>query len=388
MKASFQSLPNGQSRRDSAPGSVSPMPRGLISTIRAGDFSSSSIAPGLARSRPQSTPAFTTTGDGLIRSGGRDVERRDDDPRLDVEDQLADRASAGGEGAHDPGLRRGDLAVAEAEQLADLRAESASDRFAPGASRAARSSLARSALRSNTDLSLKSRRTWPDCVHCRSASDAIEESGSSRASSCLSSQRDIQRAVAIRRGRGEAVRLVRLEQVDPLAETPAGRRSSLTSRNVSQLPWMSKKSRVPTVIRVGFGRPHGDVVGMLHPGGDLAGDVLLGVLRADRGEQPLERRDVARRRRHGDPVVERHQVGRQGAAARVAGAAQPSGIDLGPARPGSRVPASRPRSGSWPPAGRPGAPRSRPWCARSCRGSPACPASSSRWNRSPWPIGS
>ena len=71
---------------------------------------------------------------------------------------------------------------------------------------------------------------------------------------------------------------------------------------------------------------------MLHAEGDLAGDVLLGVLRPDRGEEPLQRGDVARRRRGGHAVVEGHQVRRQRPPARAARAAEPAGVDLGAAR--------------------------------------------------------
>ena len=70
---------------------------------------------------------------------------------------------------------------------------------------------------------------------------------------------------------------------------------------------------------------------MLHAEGHLAGDVLLGVLRPDRGEEPLQRGDVARRRRGEYAVVQGHQVRRQRPAARAAGAAQAARVDLGPA---------------------------------------------------------
>src|SRR5262249_8568769 len=75
-------------------------------------------------------------------------------------------------------------------------------------------------------------------------------------------------------------------------------------------------------------RSHGEVVGVLHAAGDLAGDVLLGVLRADGREQPLQRRDVTRRRRGKDAIIQRHQVRGQRAAAGVAGAAEALRIDL------------------------------------------------------------
>ena len=125
--------------------------------------------------------------------------------------------------------------------------------------------------------------------------------------------------------------LVRLEQVDALAVAePAVDQLDLAERVPAPLDVEEVAGADREQGRLGSAQ--GDVIGVIHAGGDLAGDVLLGVLRADRGEEPLERGDVARRRRHGDPVVEGHQVGGHRAAARVAGAAQAVGIDLGPAR--------------------------------------------------------
>ena len=82
-------------------------------------------------------------------------------------------------------------------------------------------------------------------------------------------------------------------------------------------------------------RPRGaqrQVIGVLHAERDLAGDVLLGVLRADGGEQPFQRGDVARRRGTDDAVVEGHQIRGQRAAAGAAGAAELLRVDLRPAR--------------------------------------------------------
>src|SRR5262249_26977352 len=55
------------------------------------------------------------------------------------------------------------------------------------------------------------------------------------------------------------------------------------------------------------------------------------VLRAARGEEALQRRDVARRRRADDALVQRRDVRRQRAPAGDAGAAETLRIDLWPA---------------------------------------------------------
>ncbi len=79
------------------------------------------------------------------------------------------------------------------------------------------------------------------------------------------------------------------------------------------------------------GRTHRQIVGVLHAEGDLAGDILLGVLWANRRNEPFQRRDVARRGGTGDAVVEHHEIGGQGAAAGVAGTAELGCVDLGAA---------------------------------------------------------
>src|SRR6516165_8018259 len=66
---------------------------------------------------------------------------------------------------------------------------------------------------------------------------------------------------------------------------------------------------------------HREIIDVLHAESDLAGDVLLGVLRADRGEETFERGDVAGRGGTNDAVVESHEVRGHGAAAGVAGTA-------------------------------------------------------------------
>ena len=67
---------------------------------------------------------------------------------------------------------------------------------------------------------------------------------------------------------------------------------------------------------------------MVHAERDLAEDVLLGVLRSDRGKERLKAGDVTARRRRFDAVVQRHQVGRLGPSSAVAGAADAVGVDL------------------------------------------------------------
>ena len=126
------------------------------------------------------------------------------------------------------------------------------------------------------------------------------------------------------------MRLVRLEEVNSLAEAePAVEQLDLAER-------VPRALDVEEVLRPHGeqGRPRGPhrhVVGVIQAGGHLAGDVLLGVLRSDRGEEPIQRGDVAGGRGDGDPVVEGHQVRRHRSAARVSRAAQPGRVDLGAA---------------------------------------------------------
>ena len=67
---------------------------------------------------------------------------------------------------------------------------------------------------------------------------------------------------------------------------------------------------------------------MIHSSGHLAGDVLLGILGPDRGEEPLQRGDEAGRRGDGDPIIEGHQVRGQRSPSRITRAAQAACVDL------------------------------------------------------------
>ena len=78
-------------------------------------------------------------------------------------------------------------------------------------------------------------------------------------------------------------------------------------------------------------RPHEQVISVVHAEGELAEDVLLGVLRADgAGEFSEQARDVAGDGRGGDAVVEGGDIARLRAAAAVAHAAETVGADAGP----------------------------------------------------------
>ncbi len=115
-------------------------------------------------------------------------------------------------------------------------------------------------------------------------------------------------------GAGEAVRLVRLEEIDALAEAkPAIDQLHLTKR----IPASLDVEKVAGTDRhqCWLGGAHGQVIGMIEAGGHLAIDVLLGVLGPDRGEQTLKRGDVTRRGRGQDTVVKAHQVRGQGSSA-------------------------------------------------------------------------
>ena len=206
---------------------------------------------------------------------------------------------------------------------------------------------------------------------------------------CLSSQRRSQRTVATRRGPGEAVRLVGLEEVDALAVAePAVDQLRLAEGVPAPLD-------VEEVARADaqegrLGGPHGHVVGVVHAEGDLAGDVLLGVLRADRGEEPLERGDVARRaprRRSGrrGPSGRRSACRRRSCPCSRAGVASISGrlgevveaADAVPDPVGRGLAADEHRAD----AGHRVLGRA-PWRIA------GLPSASSIWTRSPWPIGS
>ena len=85
---------------------------------------------------------------------------------------------------------------------------------------------------------------------------------------------------------------------------------------------MSKvASRVPAQISVGLRRAHHQVVRLVHAEGDLAENVLLGILRAVGVDQPAKGGEVANRRRGDDAIIQRHEISRQRAAAGVARAA-------------------------------------------------------------------
>ena len=64
-----------------------------------------------------------------------------------------------------------------------------------------------------------------------------------------------------------------------------------------------------------FRSAHRHEIGVFDPECHLAWEVLLAVLRTDRGEEAFERGDVARRCGDRDPVIDGHEIGRQNAAA-------------------------------------------------------------------------
>ena len=70
-------------------------------------------------------------------------------------------------------------------------------------------------------------------------------------------------------------------------------------------------------------------VGEVEAGADPRGEVLFGVLRTELGEQGLGGGDVAARGGDFEAVVDGGEIGREGAAARVAGDADAVGVDFG-----------------------------------------------------------
>jgi len=67
---------------------------------------------------------------------------------------------------------------------------------------------------------------------------------------------------------------------------------------------------------------------LIEPELDLAKNVLLGVLRTNRLNQPAKVRQVTGRRGAGDSLIESHDITRQRSPTRAAGEANPFGIDV------------------------------------------------------------
>ena len=122
--------------------------------------------------------------------------------------------------------------------------------------------------------------------------------------------------------------VVVFEQIDPLA---------VTENSINTLRFTKRRPCAVNIEEVLRAHAHQrrpwcaqrNIVCMVHPERHLSGDVLFRVLRAQRGEQSLQRRDVARRRRRQNALIQRHQISGQSAATGVARATQPLGIDLG-----------------------------------------------------------
>lgn len=95
---------------------------------------------------------------------------------------------------------------------------------------------------------------------------------------------------------------------------------------------MLKISRLVARISPGLRRAHAQEIGLIEASGDEPVNVLLDILRSAGAEQLLEIGDIASRRGGDQPVVQRGDECRLGAAARAAGDSKPDGIDLRAAR--------------------------------------------------------